>query len=106
MYKVTCKNNGRVYIGYTNSMKRRICQHSSKPPRRMRADVQRLGGFRNNFEVETLTAQSTEQTAKAMEQTYIERLGTRGPAGYNVLESSPGRSRLYWWMKRRQSSKK
>lgn len=94
-----------MYIGYTNNLKRRIAQHVSKPPRRMLADVKRLGGFRSNFEVEAVHENLRESEAKILESSMIEDLGTRSNKGYNVLESNPGRSRLYWWLKRHKKNK-
>ncbi len=51
IYKITCKKNGKFYIGQSTDIKRRFSQHRRKPPARMQEDFDLYGVDEFIFEI-------------------------------------------------------
>jgi hypothetical protein len=67
----------------------------------MAADVARYQPFATFFHQDVLASVPDLPAAQRLESCYIHHFGTRAPAGYNTLPANPGRSRQYWFLRRR-----
>ena len=102
MYVVTCKDNGKVYVGTTVNVNRRMGQHRRSPPLKMRPDAAKYQPFNDHFTCKLRHTFTTLLAALATEARLIVELKARDPAfGYNVCRSSPGRAA---WFRIRQRS--
>ncbi len=100
VYTITNRTNGRVYVGTTVDLKRRLASHKRKPPRRMVADLG-TNDFDALFQVAVVADAGHMEAAQKLEKQHITRFNSRGPNGYNTLKSTPGRSNLFWHMRRK-----
>lgn len=86
---ITCKQNGKSYIGKSIDIERRIYDHfHSKLIDEFHDDIRKLGT--NEFEWKVLHVSPTENLVQA-EKESIELYGTLWPNGYN-LSKGPGTS--------------
>lgn len=94
IYKVTNKLNGKVYIGKTNNICKRIAQHLSA---REKEDSEfhkalKSDGFQN-FIWEFLEYTTSSELAANMEREYIQKFNSVFPNGYNVSLGEGGSPR-------------
>ena len=91
IYKVTNKQNGKIYIGKTNNIGQRIRQHLSSCKNRDTEFHKALNdeGFAN-FTWEFLECVNSQETASDLEREYIEMFHSLVPNGYNLSPSSGG----------------
>ena len=72
IYKLTLNSNGKVYIGQTMNLKKRLGGHSSKPPAKMKKALVN-GDFMSQVDVDVLEKGIIGQNrADALEEKYIE----------------------------------
>lgn len=89
VYSLTRKDTGRYYIGYTKDPKQRFSGHASQPPRKMRADAQRLQPFAAHFEMSLLAEAGSQKDAEVLEAYFIWRWkATESRYGYNTRKSA------------------
>jgi predicted GIY-YIG superfamily endonuclease len=88
IYKITCLENNKVYIGRSNDIKRRINNHFSGDPAHKKHFIEDLQNFgRNSFMAEVLEICDIE-TAKIKEVYYIKKYKSyEFEYGYNALYS-------------------
>ena len=116
IYVLAHKVTGKMYVGQTVNLRRRMRQHAKKPPARMQDDILDDMRTRNDngeayiFEdlvsVATLEAHTmTQATANLLEKRHITDLGTLDKArGYNTLPGPPQLCYSYWAMIGRQNA--
>jgi predicted GIY-YIG superfamily endonuclease len=101
VYSIRHRATGRVYIGVTSNLRRRIAQHRKKPPQRMRKDLQAAASFDAAFEVTVLLSTTDQRAANEAEKQYIAEYKAQGPDGYNKFPGKPGSSKAFWYQLRR-----
>jgi group I intron endonuclease len=92
VYKHLCTITGKSYIGQTNNLHRRTCEHkrpSSGCPIFGRA-VQKHGW--NNFTTEILASDLTLHQANLLEEHFISLHNTLSPSGYNLTTGGYNKS--------------
>lgn len=93
-YLITCRVNGRQYVGITSrGVDRRWAEHLFDS----RADTKRMAVTRalakhgpENFTIEAICSASTWDGICAVESLLIVQHGTRAPCGYNVSAGGAG----------------
>ena len=81
VYKITCKENGKFYIGVTVNFNNRMSYHKNNPPIKMREDVKKYGW--DTFE-KIITYNGTEN------QCYIEEIKIVDEKDINSYNTVPG----------------
>ncbi len=100
MYVVTCKANGRSYVGVSHQLHIRYAAHAKKPPRRMRQDARRYRPFEEHFPMRVVAWYVSRHAAELHEQHLTDKLRRTKAGVYNVLSGSPGRhNRQYRFLK-------
>lgn len=99
MYTIT-SSCGRRYVGTSVDPRARFAVHRRRPPAPMAGDVPDLRSWHTHFTLDNLAKDLTQGQARHLEQGCISLYSTRGPAGYNTLDATPGRSRQFWWLHR------
>ena len=80
IYKITNKNNGKVYIGQSNNIERRLSEHKQKRTKTIDDYINVLGV--ENFEFEVLEECDLEELNEK-EQSYIKKYNSINN-GYNI----------------------
>lgn len=71
IYKLTMISSGKVYIGQTKNLKKRLSSHSHKPPSKMKKALGK-SDFKSEIFVEVLESHvKGQKSADAMEENYI-----------------------------------
>lgn len=94
--------NGRTYVGMTTDLDRRVRQHRSKPPTRMRRDSELWEDrWHEVFQVQVLqVVTGSKAAAQRAEARYILELDTTGKAGYNNVDAALPYSRKLQYLLR------
>ena len=83
LYKLTVNKNGKVYIGQTVDMTKRLNGHASKPPKKMAIDVKSRGkSFKNEVTMIKLGQTVGQKEADDMEEMFIKEYSSI-KNGYN-----------------------
>lgn len=87
VYKITCKVNGKVYIGASKNIYERWDQHIFSTSSKLRNDLDKYG--EEFFNIEIIEEIDCEETRKEREQFYIEKFKSFTiDRGYNSLIES------------------
>lgn len=90
VYKITCNENGRIYIGATTcGLSKRIGNHKYKPAKKMIPDIEKYGW--KSFSVEIIYEGSETECFGIKEPKYIKDLKPY----YNTAEGGWGNNGLY-----------
>ena len=81
IYKITNKNNGKVYIGQSNNIERRFSQHKKKREQNIDNYINVLGVEHFNFEI---LEQCQQKDLNYKEKEYIDLYNSQKD-GYNII---------------------
>jgi group I intron endonuclease len=83
VYKMTCSDTGKSYIGMTKNLKHREMEHrGGNSPRKLRAAIELYG--EETFVFEVIQECDSRAEARELEKRYIAELNTGWPNGYNI----------------------
>ena len=99
IYSITCKRNGKKYIGVTCNYQARINVHIQKPPPKMLADARQYTPFLSNFSFDVLYKTRFRDLAMSIERFHIKNNKTTSKLGYNVLKGNPRHCSKYYFLK-------
>ena len=105
IYILTCRANGKQYVGQSFDLQRRINEHLSLKSQGcicIHNAIKKYGA--DNFDVELILYPSISQEAlNALESWKIKQLGTLSPKGYNLKEGG-GRNKYSQTSRRKMST--
>ena len=94
IYLVTNEVNGKQYVGQTvQTLKKRWSSHGSDAKRRRgpHALVHAILKYgKENFSIRTVKVCSTRKELNSLEKSYIVKLKTKAPSGYNITDGGDG----------------
>lgn len=86
IYKLTCTENGKGYVGYTNNIQRRMREHKATAltgkGQAIHAAIRKYGW--DAFVVEELYSNVDKQQTLVLEDHFIDLYETKGLKGYNI----------------------
>jgi predicted GIY-YIG superfamily endonuclease/DNA-binding MarR family transcriptional regulator len=92
VYKITNRENGKMYIGKTRNVEKRWYQHvydSKRNPTYFGRAICKYG--ESTFDIEEIDSHENEDVAYSLEKRWIEKLDSRNPdIGYNLAEGGRG----------------
>lgn len=94
IYLLRNRQNGKLYVGQTvGGIKRRWNAHVGDSKRRPRCYIDRaIGKYgSDSFEIERLDIAQTRQELNELEDSWIDRLNSQVPNGYNVRKNGVGK---------------
>jgi hypothetical protein len=100
VYRVTCENNNKVYIGQSMDPYQRFKQHMHRPPKKMKHDIEMNKTVNLTFKLDILYSNMHKYKVDRMETHYIQNLDSTSSAGYNNLKGKPTSYKKYWYLKR------
>lgn len=88
VYKITCKLNGKSYVGQTTrTIKKRFVEHA-KAKTCLGNAIRKHG--KENFTIEILEECATSEQLNEREIFWIARFNCKHPNGYNLTDSGEG----------------
>lgn len=94
VYKITCKENGKIYVGISKEVHQRIsrghfstafCKSDATYDYPLHKDIRRYG--KDAFEIEVLAKNiENRELLKLLEQYYIDMYDCKYPNGYNLTD--------------------
>ena len=98
IYILTCKVNGKKYVGKDSNMPRRAKEHLSGREKNCRVIHNAIKKYgRDNFDVEYIKYPGISPEALyAVEQWKIAQLNTKSPNGYNLTDGGIGPTGMKW----------
>ncbi len=86
VYKITCKESGRIYVGQSANPQKRFKRHALKPPKKMLIDVS-YKPFVNCFELKVVFSSYRKYLCDCKKRRLISDLKTiQISCGYNILK--------------------
>jgi group I intron endonuclease len=102
VYKITNLVNGKIYVGKTSDVDKRLSRHfkiaeskEEKAYQYLHRSINKYGS--NNFVIEVLEDKLTEVDAFEMEKFWIKELNSKDPSvGMNLTDGGEGATGLEW----------
>ncbi len=95
VYKVTCENNNKVYIGQNMNPYQWFKQHMHRPPKKMKHDIEINKTINLTFKLDILYSNMHKYKVDRMETHYIQYFDSTSSAGYNNLKGKPTSYKKY-----------